>query len=131
MAQPPHTRAAMRALYPVCQVAELTAGYRDTTQQLLELAYRSDLSMLRGSVNSFLEAEDMPVDFFPRDVLPGHHQGVALCFGTSPHTHRFTFRDTGPTSAYPEHYPWPWLLRASFSPMASGWHLLHEVTDLI
>src|SRR2546430_5225895 len=28
---PPHTRAAMRALYPVCQVAELTAGYRDTT----------------------------------------------------------------------------------------------------
>src|SRR5438132_9682332 len=31
MAKPPHTRAAMRALYPVCQVAELTAGYRDTT----------------------------------------------------------------------------------------------------
>src|SRR5262245_66428253 len=32
MAQPPHTRAEMRALYPVCQDAELTAGYRDTTQ---------------------------------------------------------------------------------------------------
>src|SRR4029450_9703522 len=73
----------------------------------------------------------MPLDFFPGDVLPGHHQGVALCFGTSPLTHRFTFRDTGPTSAYPEHYPWPWLLRASFSPIASGWRLLREVTGLI
>src|SRR5207245_2185431 len=31
MAKPPHTRAAMRALYPVCQVAELAAGYRYTT----------------------------------------------------------------------------------------------------
>src|SRR5262252_54872 len=31
MAKPPHTRAALRALYPVCQVAELAAGYRDTT----------------------------------------------------------------------------------------------------
>src|SRR6266540_923501 len=34
--------------------------------------------MLRGSVHPFLEAEDMPVDFFPGDVLPGHHQGGAL-----------------------------------------------------
>ena len=73
----------------------------------------------------------MSVDFLPGDVLPGHHQGVALCFGTSPLTHRSTFRDTGPTSAYPEHYPWPWLLRASFSPIASGWRLLREVTGLI
>ena len=89
------------------------------------------MSMLRGSVNPFLKAEDMPVDFLPGDVLPGHHQGVALCFSTSPFTHRFTFRDTGPTSAYPEHYPWPWLLRASFSPIASGWRLLREVTGLI
>src|SRR2546426_12778865 len=32
MANPPHRRAEMRALYPVCQVAELAAGYRDTTQ---------------------------------------------------------------------------------------------------
>ena len=31
MAKPPHTRAAMRALYPVCQVAELAAGYGYTT----------------------------------------------------------------------------------------------------
>src|SRR5438876_4928915 len=31
MAQPPHTRAAMRALYLVCQVVKLAAGYRDTT----------------------------------------------------------------------------------------------------
>src|SRR5215470_81438 len=31
MAKPPHTRAAMRAFYPVCQVAELAAGYGYTT----------------------------------------------------------------------------------------------------
>jgi hypothetical protein len=31
MAQPPHTRAEMRAFYPVCQVTELAAGYRYTT----------------------------------------------------------------------------------------------------
>jgi site-specific recombinase XerD len=31
MAKPPHTRGEMRAFYPVCQVAELAARYRDTT----------------------------------------------------------------------------------------------------
>jgi len=72
----------------------------------------------------------MPVDFLPRDVLPGHHQGLALCIGTLPLTHGFTFQNTGPTSAYPGHYPKPWLLRASSSPLASGWHLLPEGTAL-
>jgi hypothetical protein len=38
--------------------------------------------------------------------------------------------NTGPTSAYPGHYPGPWLLRASASPAASGWHLLREATYL-
>ena len=37
---------------------------------------------------------------------------------------------TGPTSAYPGHDPRRWLLRASSSPAASGWHLLHKVTGL-
>src|SRR5438105_3680962 len=53
-----------------------------------------------------LEAEDMPVDFLPGDVLPGHHQGLTLCFGALPLTHRFTFQNTGPTSAYPGCYSW-------------------------
>src|SRR5688500_7101663 len=73
----------------------------------------------------------MPVYFLPRDRLPGHLQGGPLSFGTLPLTHHFTFQDTGPTSAYPGHYPRPWLLRASSSPLASGWHLLHGVTCLI
>src|SRR5712691_787051 len=30
--KPPHTRAEMRVFYPVCQVAELAAGYRYTTR---------------------------------------------------------------------------------------------------
>src|SRR5574341_2069604 len=86
--------------------------------------------MLRGLVNPLLEAEDMALDFLPGDVLPGHHQGGTLCFGALPLTHRFTFQDTGPTSAYPKRYLWPWLLRASSSPGACGWHLLHGETSL-
>ena len=70
----------------------------------------------------------MPLHLLPCNALPGHHQGHALCFGTLPLTHGFTFQDTGPTSAYPGRYPWPWLLRASSSPVAYGWHLLREVT---
>jgi hypothetical protein len=53
--------------------------------------YRSDITTLRGSVNSFLEAEDMAVDFLPRDALPGHLQGDSLSFGALPLTHDFTF----------------------------------------
>src|SRR5262249_12759850 len=90
----------------------------------------SNISTLRGSVNSFLEAEDMPVDFLPRNALPGHLQGASLSFGTLPLTHDFTFQDTGPTSAYPGHYPRPWLLRASSSPLACGWHLLRGLIGL-
>ena len=72
----------------------------------------------------------MPVDVPPGDVLPGHHQGRTLCFGALPLTHRFTFQNTGSTSAYPGHYPRRLLLRASSSPAASGWHLLRKVTGL-
>ena len=54
----------------------------------------------------------MPMDFLPRDALPGHLQGDSLSFGTLPLTHIFTFQDTGPTSAYPGCYPRPWLFRA-------------------
>jgi hypothetical protein len=87
-----------------------------------------DFSTLHGSVNPFLEAENMPLDFLPGDVLPGHRQGLALRFGSYPLTHHFTFQGTGPTSAYPGDYSWPWLLRASSSPTASGWHLLRGGT---
>jgi hypothetical protein len=77
-------------------------------QQVLELAYCSDITTLRGSVHSLLEAEDMALDLLPGDVLPGRHQGLAiLCVGSLPLTHHCTFQDTGPTSAYPGHYSWP------------------------
>lgn len=80
-------------------------------------------------VHPLLEAEDMPVDFLPRDALPGHLQRASLRFGTVPLTPPFTFHDPGPTSAYPGHYPGPWLLRASSSRVAYGWHLLQKVTS--
>jgi hypothetical protein len=73
----------------------------------------------------------MPLHFRPGHLLPGRHQVLrVLCLGTLPRTHHFTFQNTGPTSAYPGHSPGPWLLRASSSPMACGWHLLCEVTRL-
>jgi len=70
----------------------------------------------------------MALHFLPWHVLPGHLQGPALCFGTLPLTHGFTFQNTGPTSAYPGYYSRPLLLRASCSPAASGWRLLRRGT---
>src|SRR5919109_2174183 len=99
-------------------------------QQFLQFTCCPDIFTLRRLVNPLLEAEDMPLHFLPWDVLPGHLQGLALCFGALPLTHGFTFQDTGPTSAYPGHYPWPLLLRASSSPVACGWYLLCEGTGL-
>ena len=91
----------------------------------------SDIFLLRGSVNPLLEAEDMALDVLPGDVLPGRHQGLALrCVGAWPLTHHGPFQGTGPTSAYPGHYPWPLLLRASSSPVVCGWYLLCEGTSL-
>ncbi len=98
--------------------------------QLLQFACCADSSTLRSSVNPLLEAEDLPLHFLPRTVLPGHHQGRTLCMGALPLTHHFTLQDTGPTSAYPGHSPRPWLLRASSSPAACGWYLLREPTGL-
>jgi hypothetical protein len=40
--------------------------------------YRSDITTLRGLVNALLEAEDMPVNFLPRDILPGRRQGFVI-----------------------------------------------------
>ena len=71
----------------------------------------------------------MALDFLPGEVLTGRHQGLTiLCVGSWPLTHHGTVQDPGPTSAYPEHDPWPWLLRASSSPTACGGRLLREVT---
>ena len=61
-------------------------------QQVLEFAYCPDLSTLRGLVNSLLEAEDMPLDFGPWDLLPGRRQALAILrFGSLPLTHHFPF----------------------------------------
>ena len=98
--------------------------------QCLPLACWADRSTLRGSVHPLLEAADVPMDLRPGDVLPGRHQGRPLCVGSSPPPHGLTLQHTDPTSAYPGHDPRRWLLRASSSPAASGWHLLGEVTRL-
>lgn len=50
--------------------------------QVLAFVSRADFAMLRSLVNALVEAEDMPLDFLPREGLPGHHQArVILCCG--------------------------------------------------
>ena len=52
-------------------------------QQMLEVVSCSAITALRGAVHAFLEAEDMPLDLCPWEVVPGHHQGLAiLCCGS-------------------------------------------------
>ena len=97
---------------------------------LLKLACYADTSVLRGSGHPFVEAEDRAMDLLPRHVLPGHQQGLALCCGAWPLTHGFPLQHTGPPSVYPGRYPRYWLLRASSSPVACGWHLLCGRTGL-
>jgi hypothetical protein len=99
-------------------------------QPLLWFVCCADRPTWRGLAKPRLEAEDLPVDLPPGEVWPGHQQGHPLCVGAWPLTHRFTLHATGPTSAYPGHDPWPWLLRAASSPLASGWHLRREGTSL-
>jgi hypothetical protein len=51
-------------------------------QQVLAFVSRADFAMLRSVVNALWEAEDMPLDFLPREGLPGHHQArVIRCCG--------------------------------------------------
>src|SRR5438105_197719 len=98
-------------------------------QQVLEFVYRSDIATPRGLVHALLEAEDMPMNLGPWDLLPGRRQALSILrFGSLPLTHRFTFQHTAPTSAYPGHSSRRLLLRGSSSPVASGWHLLSAVT---
>ena len=51
MAKLPHTRAAMRALYPVWQVAELAAGYRYTTARVFGEKFRPLATLALGPEN--------------------------------------------------------------------------------
>ena len=45
------TRAEMRAFYPVCQGAELAAGYRDTTRRLFDFTiWRTGVVDIAGRV---------------------------------------------------------------------------------
>ena len=58
-------------------------GVPGLRQQILEFVYRSDIATLRGLVNSLLEAEDVPMDLCPEDVLPGRRQAqTILRFGS-------------------------------------------------
>ena len=104
-------------------------GIPGLAPQVLALAHGSAISPWRGAGPSLVEAEARPLAWLPGDVLPGRHQGLgSLWVGAWPRTHHGPLQDTGPTSASPGHYAWPWLLRASSSPTACGGCRRREVT---
>src|SRR5215471_2788923 len=57
MAKPPHTGAAMRAFYPVCQVAELAAGYGYTTERI-NLSLRQHVAAIGRRVTTLGKGEE-------------------------------------------------------------------------
>jgi hypothetical protein len=87
-------------------------------------ACRAAPSVGRGSVQPRLAAADRPRALLPRDAGPGPQQGLARCCGALPLPPGFAWQPTGPPAASPGPSPRPGLLRASSSPVASGWHRL-------
>jgi hypothetical protein len=51
------------------------------------------------------------------------------CLGLFHTIHTPSFHTLGPASAYPGHYPRPWLLRSSHRTDACGWYLLMSSTS--
>ena len=117
--------------FPVCSwVTRRTAksrAYQDVLNRLW--SFRTVLTSPRCVIHASVEAEDLSLDFGPGNGLSDRHQDVTvLCCGSLPLTHASPFHHTGPTSAYPRHYPGLWRLRASSSPVACRWYLLCGVT---
>src|SRR5437879_4854073 len=67
MAKPPHTRAEMRAFYPVCQVAELAAGYRDTTRSRAYASPALFRRLSQGSLPTWAGSPLVGRDLHPLD----------------------------------------------------------------
>jgi TnpA family transposase len=52
MAKPPHTGGKMRVFYPICQVAELAARWRDTTRQHYETMIQYATALRLGTADA-------------------------------------------------------------------------------
>ena len=79
-----------------------------------------------GSIDTHLETEDNPVTSCPRDGFPAFsisrcENHPDTCLKPNLLLWVSTFSDTGPPSAYPQHYLGLWLLRPSCPPRACGW----------
>src|SRR6266704_6288816 len=93
MAKPPHTRAAMRAFYPVCQVAELAAGYGYTTRWSQTCISRPQTGHERSWTSKAIRLKVVPAGqryamvvpswFFKvcRCVMPTAHHSIITTFG--------------------------------------------------
>src|SRR5262249_30611066 len=75
-------------------------------QEVLESVDCSHIVTTRGSVDAFLQLEDVPLEMLPRERLPSIHR----CYCRRGHsvstaTHPSTFHVTGAPSAYPVAFP--------------------------
>src|SRR5437867_5543777 len=77
-----------------------------------------------GLEDPFLELEDRPFALRPGSGLPFIYRPRDRSHDVLTPTHRASVPFIGPTSAYPGHYPWHWLLGPSSPRLACGRPLL-------
>ena len=78
------------------------------------------IGTMTGSVYALLEPEDKPLNLLPRLVLPRLSMPLGICHSDEAPTGSYTLDLTGSASAYPWHYPGPWLLGPSCTRQACG-----------
>ena len=74
-----------------------------------------------GLVNAFLESLDVLLVLLPGQRPPVFSTSFVVCHKTRTPMNTFTVPSTGRTSAYPWHYPGPWLLAPSRPLATCGW----------
>ncbi len=78
------------------------------------------MGTMAGSVYALLELEDDPLKWLPRFVLPRLSMPLGICHSDEAPTGSYTLDLSGSASAYPWHYPGPWLLGPSCTRQACG-----------
>src|SRR6516165_10274091 len=103
-------------------------------QELLEFLNCPCIATLTGSVDAFLDAEHMLLEFLPGKLAPRltHLRGwfrCRRCFSLCHRTHPLPLHTAVPTSAYPLAFPAAFASSAIVPSGCIGWHLLTVSTS--
>ncbi len=102
------------AIQSVRDTAHLFESYGSSVQVALVMG------TMAGSVYALLEPEDDPLKLLPRLVPPRLSMPKGICHSDEAPTGSYTLDLPGSASAYPWHYPGPWLLGPSCTRQACG-----------